>query len=219
MKNYLVGTAVSIALVVGACTPTQTPQTPNSPAPSTPDQSQTPNNPISSTPNQPQTPNNPTSSTPDQTSTWQEHRSEAGRYSALFPKQPKEQTQDLPTKLGTVKQFISLSDANDGAFFVAYNDFPDQITQADPQTVLAESVQGANKSLNGKIVEDRVTELSSFPCRSYIFDTKVSGIDAIATGRVCLVKNRLYQQLVIGDKTKITNVEIDRFIQSFKLAS
>jgi hypothetical protein len=219
MKNYLVGTAVSIALVVGACTPTQTPQSPNNPAASAPNQPQASNNPTPSDTKQPQSPDNPTSSAPDQTSTWQEHTSATGRYSALFPKKPNDQTQDLPTKLGTVKQFITASAGDEGAFFVAYNDFPDEVAQADAQTILAESVKGVSKSLNGKIVEDRVTELSSFPCRSYVLDAKVSGIDAIATGRICLVKNRLYQQLVLGDKTKITNTEIDRFIQSFKLAT
>jgi hypothetical protein len=219
MKNYLVGTVVSIALVIGACTPTQTPQSQNNPASSDSKQPQSENSPTASAPNQPQSPNNPTSSAPDQTSTWQEHTSETGRYSALFPKKPSEQTQDLPTKLGTVKQFVTSSAGDEGAFFVAYNDFPDEVTQVDAQTILSESVKGVSKSLNGKIVEDHITELSSFPCRSYILDAKVSGIDAIATGRICLVKNRLYQQLVLGDKTKITNTEIDRFIQSFKLAT
>jgi hypothetical protein len=219
MKNYLVGTAVSIALVVGACTPTETPQSQNNSAPSTPNQPQSSNNPTPSDTKQPQSPNNPTSSAPDQTSTWEEHTSDAGRYTALFPKKPSEQTQDLPTKLGTVKQFVTSSAIDEGAFFVAYNDFPDEVTQVDPQTILAESVKGVSKSLNGNIIEDRVTELSGFPCRSYVLDAKVSGIDANATGRICLVKNRLYQQLVLGEKTKITNTEIDRFIQSFKLAT
>jgi hypothetical protein len=214
MKKSVVSTVGIFVLLLSACGSASTLDSnsnSNSPSASSPS---TPTSTLQ--PNQPQTQTTPNTNLP---SSWHSYSSDAGRYSVAFPDKPTERTQDLPVPTGTVKQFITLTGNNDGAFFVAYNDIPKGISQQDPQGILAEAVKVANKQLKGKIKEDRITALDEFPCRSYIFeDVRVSGIEAIATGRTCLVKDRLYQQLVLGNKSKITNADIDQFIQSFKLA-
>ncbi|WP_019501283.1 hypothetical protein [Pseudanabaena sp. PCC 6802] len=221
MKKYVV--SVVGAVVISACSPTPTvapTSSPNSTSASNPDSSTTSSPNPAASPQQPPQPQNQTNSNAAVPANWHSYTSEAGKYSAAFPGKPSERTQDLPSPKGLVKQYLTLFGNDDGAFFVAYNDVPKEVGQQDPQTVLAEAVRLSNQQLKGKIKEDNVTDLDGFPCRSFVFeDVKVSGIDAIATGRTCLIKDRLYQQLVLGNKSKISGTDIEQFIQSFKLAS
>jgi hypothetical protein len=222
MKKYIVSVVGVLAFVVGACSPTPTVAPTSSPSPnaSNPDSpSSTTSSPSpAASPTQSPQPQSQTSSNTAVPANWHSYTSDVGKYSAAFPGKPLERTQDLPSPKG-VKQYLTLFGNDDGAFFVAYNDIPKDVAQQDPQSLLSEAVKLANQQLKGKIKEDNITELDGFPCRSFVFeDVKVSGIDAIATGRTCLTKDRLYQQLVLGNKNKISDVDIKQFIQSLKLS-
>jgi hypothetical protein len=224
MKKYIVSVVGVVAFAVSACSPTPTvapTSSPNSPSASNPDSSSSTTSspsPVASPTQPPQTQNQTSSNTVP--ANWHSYTSEAGKYSAAFPGKPSERTQDLPSPKGVVKQYLTLFGNDDGAFFVAYNDVPKDVAQQDPQSLLSEAVKLSNQQLKGRIKEDNATELNGFPCRSFVFeDVQVSGVDAIAKGRTCLIENRLFQQLVLGNKSKISDTDIEQFIQSFKLAS
>jgi hypothetical protein len=225
MKKYIVSVVGAVSFAVSACSPTPTvapTSSPNSPSTSNLDSSSsTASSPSpASSPTQSPQPQNQTSSNTTGSANWHSYTTEAGKYSAAFPGKPLERTQDLPSPKGVVRQYLTLFGNDDGAFFVAYNDVPKEVGQQDPQSLLSEAVKLSNQQLKGKIKEDNVTELDGFPCRTFVFeDVRVSGVEAIAKGRTCLIKERLYQQLVLGNKSKISNTDIEQFIQSFKLAN
>ena len=101
---------------------------------------------------------NPPSST---NSLMQLYNSSGGRFSALFPGTPQEQTHEvnLPGGQSTTLYQIWVSLENDNiAYTVMYNDYPDEYSKTDPQTILEGARDGATKGRT--LMDDEVISLN-----------------------------------------------------------
>ncbi len=145
---------------------------------------------------------------------WKPYASTAGRYTALFPGTPKEQTQRMDTEIGPIDAtIVSLETAN--AFYaIAFNDYPkDKIAKQTPDQLLDNARKGAVDKVKGRLVSEKRITASSYPGRE--LQIEAPGDLQIAE-RVFLVKTRLYQALVVTPKGKGVPDDIKKFLESFK---
>jgi hypothetical protein len=130
-----------------------------------------------------------------------------------MPNKPQEQTQNQKD----VKLNIVAAEVGPSAYFVGYADFPNKVQESEIQTGLIQSVKGAMTNLQGEIKTDKETKLDGYPCRDFDGVGKIDKVEINIKGRFCFVENRLYQVFALGDKTKISAADVDKFIESFKL--
>lgn len=147
-----------------------------------------------------------------------EFSSAEGGFSIMMPGDPKNQTQEVPTAAGNVTTSMFVSEFADQAYFVAYADFPEALVgMADPQTLLQGGRDSAMQSMDATIVSEQAITIDGHPGREVLATASIGGVDATVKARFYLVKNRLYQLWVAGAKDKLAEVDMDAFLQSFKL--
>ncbi len=139
-----------------------------------------------------------------------------GRFSVMFPGDPKTTTQTVPTAVGDITLTMYTASTSDGAYFVGYADYPaDAVASSDPQNMLDGARDGALKNVNGTLISEEKITLDGNPGRSLQF--KSSDGKNVAYGHIYLIDNRLYQILVVSAPGKLTQDQIDAFLNSFSL--
>jgi hypothetical protein len=144
-------------------------------------------------------------------------KSEAGKYTVLFPGKPKEEIQKTATAQGQIQLVMNIYEvSNDLAYMVAYNDYPLMAKNVDPQKNL-QAARDGNKGANGKILKD--TEITfgknKIPGREVLI---AKGPVQIRT-KLLLAGKRLYQVMVIATKLEAVNSkDADKFFESFEIA-
>ncbi len=219
MKKYFSLAAGLVLFAVSACSPeapVANKATPSTAASPTAKASDKPADPKSTTDNKSDTKSDPKSTA--NAAGWQDYKSSAGKFSIQVPSKPQEQSQDQTTDVGTIKLNMVIAEANDSGYFVGYADFPNKIANpADIQKGLGDSVKGSVANLKGEIKSEKEYLLGDIPCRDFEAGGKVQATDVSMKGRFCLADNRLYQVFALGAKDKISNTDVDRFINSFKI--
>lgn len=142
-----------------------------------------------------------------------------------FPKKPDYQTKTIKSAIGNLKMNIYMYDASKDkkddnlVYGVISTEYPDTIVNSDSKEDLSpffrNSVDGAVKNVNGKLLSESVIELDGFPGREIKVDFK-DGM-AIIKMRVYLVKSKLFVIQTITKTENFSNKSIDRFMDSFKL--
>ncbi len=210
MRKHLALVATGLALVVSACNAPASPPNGNSASSSPATTSNKTATPAATDPKS-------ASPSPDTEATatiaWQEYKSEQGKFSVQMPNKPQEQTQNQKN----VKLNIVAAEVGPSAYFVGYADFPDKVQESEIQAGLTQSVKGVMTNLQGEIKTDKETKLDNYPCRDFDGVGKIDKVEINIKGRFCFVENRLYQVFALGDKTKISPADVDKFIESFKL--
>lgn len=152
--------------------------------------------------------------------TWQDYKSDSGKFSVQVPSKPQEQSQEQTTDVGTIKLNMLISEANDSGYFIGYADFPSKIRNPeDIQKGLSDSVKGSVANINGEIKSEKEYLLGNVPCRDFESTGKVQSTDVLMKGRFCLAENRLYQLFALGSQANLSVTDVDRFINSFKISS
>jgi hypothetical protein len=223
MKKYLSLAAGLVLFAVSACSPEApvankaTSSTTASPTVKASDKpSDKPTDVKSTTDNKSDTKSDPKSTA--NAAGWQDYKSSAGKFSIQVPSKPQEQSQDQQTDVGNIKLNMVIAEANDSGYFVGYADFPNKIANpADIQKGLGDSVKGSVANLKGEIKSEKEYLLGDIPCRDFEAGGKVQTTDVSMKGRFCLADNRLYQVFALGAKDKISDTDVDRFINSFKV--
>jgi hypothetical protein len=154
---------------------------------------------------------NPASTT---NSLMQPYTSSGGRFTALFPGTPQEQTHEvnLPnSQTTTLYQFYVSLDNDNIAYTVMYNDYPDEYTKTDPQTILEGARDGATKGRT--LTDDEVISLNGIPGRAIV----ANGSDGYAySAHLYLDGARLYQVVVVSNKDHPATYT-EQFLNSFKV--
>jgi hypothetical protein len=159
----------------------------------------------------------PSNSAP--TTGWQDYSSSAGKFSVQVPSKPQEVSQEKKTDVGTIKINMAVSELNSSAYMASYNDYPEKFPEAEIQTRLTEGVKGfVTGSIKGEIKSSKSSKLGEIPCQDFEATGKIQSINASAKGRICIANNiRLYQVVSVGPSDKLSNADVDRFIDSFKI--
>jgi hypothetical protein len=147
---------------------------------------------------------------------WKEFVSKTGRCAVTMAGTPTETKQTFDTDAGPVEATLYMLEADNGfvAYLMGFNDFPAElVAKSDPQTMLDGARDGAVRNVGGKLIEEKKISIEGHPGR-YL---KVSAEDNLVFARVYLVKNRLYQALVVFPTKTLRQGDVDKFLTSFRL--
>jgi hypothetical protein len=150
---------------------------------------------------------------------FKEFRSATSNFSVKAPAQLEEQTQTVDTDSGKAEAHTYLAESDGILYVAAYSVFRDEIiNQGDPEEFLNNARDSMLASLNGKLVLETRKSLGDYPGRELVVDMKMAdGTDGVMKARLYLVKNRLYQLMVMANTQDASAGTITTFLDSFKL--
>jgi len=148
-----------------------------------------------------------------------EFKSEAGRFAVLTSAPLREESKTLETEAGKTELHLFTGQLNDLALVIGYSDYP---PEAAPPGYAEKMLDGARKGLvgntKGRLVSETNISLSGYPGRELVIEVwNEDRPPATFKGRLFMVKNRLYQVMVVAPRGKAGDQVIDDFLQSFKL--
>jgi hypothetical protein len=138
---------------------------------------------------------------------WQTQSSPDGKYSINMPGSPRKETRNL----GTIGFNALVSEQSDGVYMVAYSDIP-----PGTPVSLDGAVDGILRSQNGKLLRS-----TSVIIRGHVgkeFEIELSQPKkGFACGRLLFFNNRLYQILAMGERHRLSDPDVQKFLNSFRL--
>ena len=137
-----------------------------------------------------------------------------GKFKALFPGKPKEQTQ---TQAGITTKAFGV-DQGGGAYMVSFADtkVPAKQLQAEAKQRLDGARDGSLNASNAKLVAEKEITLDGHPGRQV--DSELVGKKGFARTRFYIVGSMLYSQIVIGSSRDFTTSETaTKFLDSLAL--
>jgi hypothetical protein len=147
---------------------------------------------------------------------FKKYTSEKGKYSIKFPGTVVSQQQEGNSAVGKIKINLDIvAVSNKVVFMVAYNDFPEILRAGDVNTMLDGAVTG-NAGKDGLVESsEKITHgPDKLPGRKALI--KKPG-DMYARNLIIIKDLRLYQVMVIGSKSFVTDKVIDDFYASLVL--
>lgn len=150
---------------------------------------------------------------------WTKFSSPKGNFRAEFPAQPKESVQSIDTDLGPIPYTTYMAELAGGnvAFGVAFNDYPQDVLQADPEKVLDGGRDGAKENLGGELVSETSMTYKGHPAREFTILSDGLGQRLFYHTRVFLIGTRLYQiQVVRVGDAPVDVADVVRFFASFE---
>ena len=166
--------------------------------------------------------NPPTPSTPQSSAankTWKDYSFPAGRFSVSLPGTPKEESQTTSTALGPLENHIITLETDEVIYMASYLDIP--VSIADPDAIKKALDGGRDRALANikgekKLLSETEISIDGFAGR----ELRISlPNDILLRARFYLVKQRLYQILVLVSATEADAKDVIRFLDSFKLMS
>jgi len=157
-------------------------------------------------------------------SDWTRYVSYEGKFSILTPGELQEKVNIIPTEVDSLAyhsffyQPINKEPEN-FVYLVSYVDYPDLTFHADSTDLINDffetTIQGATESLNGELRYTDEISLSDHPGRMFRIDY-ING-EAVMKTKAFLVGNRYYSIQVATHQQKSRNLDIDKFLNSFKV--
>lgn len=146
---------------------------------------------------------------------WKKFSPDKGRFSVLMPNEKIDSLKPDVNDKGEIddssKTYIST--VEESAFLVSYTDFKEDITQIPPSEVL-DSAIGGMVSGGRKLLSQKDITLDTYSGREIkVLDEKAK---VTMTGRVFIVKQRMYMLLVAGGKEPQVS-DMSKFFNSFQL--
>jgi hypothetical protein len=146
-----------------------------------------------------------------------EFTSPEGDFVVSFPGEPK--SIDTPVSLpdGSKVSVTSYAvERGDGAFLVAFADYPVKLVNADPTVVLEGARDGALQNVQGTLATSAATSLGAVP--GIAFTGTMAANNGVLTSRIFLDGVRLYQVFSVGDAASSSlTADTAAFLDSFKL--
>lgn len=146
---------------------------------------------------------------------WKDFTSAECRCSAQFPGMPQQRTQPLQSKLGALEAKMIILDVPGTAFYALfYMDYPkDAVSSRKPDDLLADAKDAAVSNVKGKLASESKITMNGFPGRELRIDAPG---DMQLNARMYVVKERLYQAIVVLPKTREGSGDAKKFLDSFK---
>jgi hypothetical protein len=147
---------------------------------------------------------------------WTEFKSKDGNFSVLLPGTPTESVQTLTAQSEQIDvQFYTLTTGNT-AYMVSYSDYPASIFQTTPiKSILDGARDGAVKNSQGRLINETDIVLGTYPGRE--LNVESSDGTNVMRAHLFVVKERLYQVIVITAKGRASSPDLKKFLDSFQL--
>ena len=146
---------------------------------------------------------------------WKDFTSAECRCSAQLPGMPQQRSNTMQSKFGTLDAKMIMLDVPGTAFFALfYVDYPkDVITKDKPDEILNDVREAAVANVKGKLRSETKITMNGFPGREVKIDSPGK---MVMHGRIYLVKERLYQVIVVMPESRESAGESKKFLDSFK---
>lgn len=147
---------------------------------------------------------------------WVAYSSVEGKYRARFPSKPATETTPTPTDVGNVDLITTSIASDDGFLATSYADYPPELVKEDIAHKLLDGARdGMTRNMGGKVIREEEIELDGHKGRSFDMTATTQGMSIIASARLYLVGNRLYQNLVLRPASIGIDDEAKKFLDSF----
>jgi hypothetical protein len=151
--------------------------------------------------------------------TLKEFTSKEGGFSVKLPGKPKEKVQNVQAPSGKAevqRTYVCASDPK--ATYYILDHGMQNLAGADRTTlnkVLEEGSKAAEKSLNGKLLNQKQVALGKYPGLEYQIESAKAG--GVYRCRAYIVDGRMYLVTISGPKDLATSKTADEYLESFQL--
>jgi hypothetical protein len=115
---------------------------------------------------------------------------------------------------------LSQQDTEKVFFSVAYVDYPYSAVRVTPTSSLLDGARdGAVERTNGRLLSEKLISLGGYPGREIKIKVETPKHTAIVRSRIYLVKNRLYQVLVVTSIQEAYSTIGTTFLNSFQVTA
>ncbi len=142
---------------------------------------------------------------------------DATDFSIDFPSYPIHNTNTQNTPKGEIRinNYETANETADIAYGVNISDFPPGIDISNPSVFLENSVQlSAN---NGTVINSTQITKNGYPAIDYLIEFVHPNTTSTIRGINILVNHKLYQLLTGYDKTQVSLLQYDKFVDSFQI--
>src|SRR5262249_49171596 len=146
-----------------------------------------------------------------QSTEWKEYISEKGKFSALLPGAPEIGYRPGPADSGAVLSYVTNYQKDTKAWSVAYFDLPAIPPDADAVKKLFE--RGRDR-YTAKPRSEKSLTLNGHPALE--FKTPIDDRDRVQIVRIILVKQRVYELLVVTQAKQAASEDVTKFFDTFK---
>ncbi len=129
-----------------------------------------------------------------------------GKFTILMPGTPEKKTQTIHNMMLVMYGM----NVKNGAYAAGYADIPPGTPFSLPG-----AVQGIAGSHGGKVLSEKDYTLEGKTGREFEIETTTP--KGFVSGRVIVINNRLYQILALGTNARLSNADVQKFLNSFKL--
>jgi hypothetical protein len=149
------------------------------------------------------------------------HVNDPGYFRVLMAGKPGTSQQTVPSAAGQLS--INSMESVDSAQIrrvAVYKDFPRPIVQSsDLNALLDGGIRGMNGNEQWAVQSQGPITLDGHPGREVRFAVDSAAATEKGTGRarIFLIGNRLYQAIMVGPMSKVSEEELDHFVKSFEL--
>lgn len=149
-------------------------------------------------------------------SSWKEFNSTLGNFQASFPVYPTHETEPLSLEgYALSMEMYGAEESNGNYYFINFTTYPAQVDTSIPENNLEGSVNGTVQSIDGSLFSSKFIYLGSHKAIEYLIYKKDGS--AYIKGRNIMVGQTLYQIGVVYEPVNSSNVQFDKFVNSFQL--
>ena len=140
---------------------------------------------------------------------WVEYESDAGKFSARFPREPKTK------KVDTVTTVLAMAPEISGSYTVSFWELNEIEAEMDPRKILEERVE--RRKSYAEIKKSESLTVNGHPAiRFELVDQKTS--DTAQSGMSIIAHDKIYNVGVMGKAGSLDHETVEKFFDSFELA-
>ena len=143
--------------------------------------------------------------------------SKEGRFTAVFPAEPKFTKENLKTSAGYfVDQFQWLLDQDAVAWLVIYGDYPAaEVKRLGSETMYDNGMRGSVEAVKGTMIRSESINHSGVRGRDSLVDIPADKM--ILRQRLFVVGSRLYQNIYVGPSGSERDANVEAFLNAFQM--
>jgi hypothetical protein len=143
---------------------------------------------------------------------WITFESPEGGFRVELPSEPESNVQSVPSQAGPLEAAVFTVEVDaDTGYIVAYTDYPEEVLEVEPGTVLDGAVQGAATNVSGTVESSTKLTVEGFPAVDYVIAVDGGRVEA----RAILAGSRIY--LLQRAASQPDQDEFRRLVDSFEL--
>lgn len=149
---------------------------------------------------------------------WQEYQPADNSYSAMMPARPVESVQRMASPAGELQMHFSLADMGaEGAYGVAYVDYPINFRSLSPDALLDAGANGAIANSGSTLLNKKKITLDGYPGLEVEMKPPSGAMPGRAVSRIYWVAPRIYVVVAGVPSSSKTDATIAKFLDSFRI--